>query len=246
MYAPRGLAHCVRMPPLPPPTPTAPPPRTCAPESANPRSPRLLVEGSSPRFPAVYRRWLAASDEVDIALTRLRIATLRLEERDLARVERLRIVLAELSTAAWEAETHRVLLDPRRGPMLRRVIDLLREGRLQVRSAPLAGWAPDFTVFHQRSRTVGADALPPPRALLGPHWLEASAGLAGPRFAFEVHGADADRVSNRFGVIWDRGYDVGPAVTRLLASTMDTLDRLTPSIRQSIVFAPHDRGVLPP
>lgn len=220
------------------------PPGTVRPGRSRVLTPTLLIEGTNPRFPVVYRRWLGRSSRVDVALTRLRIATLRLQADDLARVERLRIVLAELSTAAWEAETHRALLDPERGPMLRRIIELLREGRLEVRSAPLAGWAPDFTIF--RDDGSGPVEGVSTRALIGPHWLETGAGLAGPRFAFAVEGADARRAEERFAAIWRHAYDVGPAVTRLLARTMEALDRLTPSIRQGIVSAPQHWGVLPP
>ena len=204
--------------------------------------PRLLIEGLSPRFPTLYRRWLTGADRADIALTRLRIASLRLDLGHLTRVRRIRIVLAELTTAAWEAETHRVILDPERGPTLRHLISLLCEGRLEVRSAPLAGWAPDFTVFHR-----GPPRRPlPPRALLGPHWLERAAGLDGPRFALAVGGDDARRVADRFEKIWVRAYDVGPAVARLLGGTVESLDRLTPSIRNGIVSAPQHGGDLPP
>lgn len=229
---------------MPPPDAAPPPPLSIRPaasvDAPNPGG-RLLIEGVSPRFPAVYRRWLGRSDRVDIALTRLRIATLRLEVDDLRRVDRIRIVLAELSTSAWEVETHRALLDPRRAPVLRRLVDLLRTGRLRVRSAPLAGWAPDFTVFHRDGAGAGG-----PRAIVGPHWLEGSPGLQGPRFAFAVHEHDARRVAERFERIWERAYDVGPAVTRLLGGTMEALDRLTPTIGQGIVSAPQHRGTLPP
>ncbi|MEK9499750.1 hypothetical protein WI372_01985 [Gemmatimonadota bacterium DH-20] len=230
--------------PSPPPRFASIPPGTIRTDRPPALPPTLLIEGTSPRFPVVYRRWLGRSSRVDVALTRLRIATLRLQAGDLARVERLRIVLAELSTAAWEAETHRALLDPQRGPMLRRIIQLLQEGRLEVRSAPLAGWAPDFTIFHDRE--PGEEKASPARALIGPHWLETGAGLAGPRFAFAVEGVDARRAQERFTSIWRHAYDVGPAVTRLLGGTMEALDRLTPSIRQGIVSAPQHWGVLPP
>lgn len=208
-----------------------------APGPAN-EVPRLLVEGAAPRFPTVYRRWLGRSTRTDIALTRLRIATLRLAPRDLARVRRIRLVLAELTTSAWEVETHRALLDPGRAPALRTLVRALQTGNLQVRSAPLAAWSPDFTVFH---RDDGR-----PTALLGPHWLEATPGVPGPRFAFAVQGRDARRVSRCFARIWDSAYDVGPAVSSLLGGTVATLDRLTPPLDRGIVSAPQNRGVLPP
>lgn len=209
-------------------------------ESTHPVSPsRLLIEGSPPRFPTVYRRFLRCSDRVDVALTRLRIATLQLRDADLERVTRLRIVLAELTTSAWEVETHRSLLDPRRAAALRTLIVRLGEGAVQIRAAPLRAWSPDFSVFHRGDR--------PRRALLGPHWLEASPGFPGPRFAFSVAGTDARRVAMHFSKLWDSAYDVGPAVARLLGGTLEALDRLTPPGNRSIVAAPQNRGrYMPP
>lgn len=185
------------------------------------RTPRLLIEGQAPGFPATFRQHLQAADRADIALTRLRIATLRLRRRDLAKLGGIRLLLAELTTSAWEVETHRALLDDRREPVLRALIRRLEEGELEIRAAPLAAWAPDFTVFHREGRD--------PRALLGPHWLEPTPGQRGPRFAFLVDGADADRVAERFARVWASAYDVGPAVGRLLGGTLGALDRLTHS-----------------
>ena len=179
----------------------------------------LLVEGESPSFPLEFRRLLRESRGADIALTRLRITTMRLREEDVKRIGRIRLLLAELTTSAWEVETHRALLDARRAPVLRTLITLLDEGRLQIRAAPLAAWAPDFTVFRGKRRAR--------RALIGPHWLESSPGK-GPRFAMLVSGSDARRVATRFDTIWGKAYDVGPAVARLLGGTLAAVDRLTP------------------
>lgn len=202
------------------------------------RRPRLLIEGSTPRFPGVYRGLLRRSSRVDVALTRLRIATLRLRAADLGSVRRLRIVLAELTSAAWEVETHRALLNPQREPLLRGLISRIQDGSLQVRAAPLASWSPDFTVFHPDD---GGN-----QALLGPHWLEATPASRGPRFAFLVSGRDAMRVADRYERVWAEAYDVGPAVGRLLGSTLAAIDRLTPFRDRSIVSAPQNLGNLPP
>lgn len=202
------------------------------------RSPRLLVEGSTPGFPSTYRRLLGHAKRADIALTRLRISTLQLRARDVARLDRMRLLLAELTTSAWEVETHRALLDPRRESVLRLLIERLRAGDLLIRAAPLAGWSPDFTVFHRAERA--------PRALLGPHWLEPTPGRRGPRFAFLAKGADARRVARHFERVWSTAYDVGPAVARLLGGTLAAIDRLTKVAGSDIVSAPSNQGILPP
>ena len=209
-------------------------------DSSSPRrgKPRLLIEGSTPRFPNVYRGLLRRSTRVDVALTRLRIATLRLRAEDLGQVRRLRIVLAELTTAAWEVETHRALLNPQKEPLLRGLISSIQDGKLQVRAAPLASWSPDFTVFHPDDGDC--------QALLGPHWLEATPSSRGPRFGFHVSGREAMRVADRYERVWGEAYDVGPAVGRLLGGTLAAIDRLTPFRDRSIVSAPQNLGNLPP
>lgn len=211
----------------------APPPEP----RSHPARGRLLIEGAEPGFPRVYRRNLRRSTGADIALTRLRIATLRLRPRDVDHILSLRLLLAELTTSAWEVETHRALLDPRRAPMLRILIALLESGRLQFRAAPLAAWAPDFTVFHRDGRAR--------EAMIGPHWLESSPGQ-GPRFAAVVTGTEARRVGERFDQIWRRAYDVGPAVARLLGGTLAAVDRLTPPSGSGIVPALQKLEFLPP
>lgn len=207
-------------------------------QTAHSSSSRLLIEGSGPRFPVVYRDLLSKSTKVDVALTRLRIATLRLQAGDLTEVRTLRIVLTELTTAAWEVETHRALLNPRREPVLRALIGAIQKGRVQVRSAPLANWSPDFSVFHGARST--------PVALIGPHWLEVGPGRRGPRFAFQVTGQEAQQVSSTFKRVWDEAYDVGPAVGRMLGNTLEAIDRLTPFGDRGIVSAPQNWGSLPP
>ncbi|MBT8336627.1 MAG: hypothetical protein KJO11_08480 [Gemmatimonadetes bacterium] len=216
-----------------------PPPRSIplSAHDAPPTRTRLLIEGEDPAFPLVYRRNLRRCTGADIALTRLRIATLRLRKRDVDHLVRLRLLLAELTTSAWEVETHRALLDPRRAPMLRILIALLESGRLEFRAAPLAAWAPDFTVFH------GSEG--PRRAVIGPHWLESSPGQ-GPRFGAVVSGIEARRVGERFDRIWRRAYDVGPAIARLLGGTLAAVDRLTPPSRSGIVPALQKLECLPP
>jgi hypothetical protein len=86
---------------------------------------------------------------------------------------------------------------------------MLESGRLQVRTAPLAGWSPDFTVF--------SDAAGPSAVLTGFHWFERPYPHRGPALS-SLHFADAPRVtSRRHTELWQTARDIGPAVWSILS-----------------------------
>ena len=86
---------------------------------------------------------------------------------------------------------------------------MLESGRLQVRTAPLAGWSPDFTVF--------SDAAGPSAVLTGFHWFERPYPHRGPALS-SLHFADAARVtSRRHAELWQTAHDIGPAVWSILS-----------------------------
>lgn len=173
------------------------------------RAPGLLDEVSGPRLRAVWGGRLARARAADVAVTRVRLATLDFSEREVARVRRLRVVVAELSAFALDGEA-RALRDTARGrAALERILALLEEGRVAVRSAPLGGWSPDFTVFH--------GAREPRLALVGPHRFEPAGPLQGPLFV-SIHGRrGAERAARRFEALWERGHDVRSPVRDVLA-----------------------------
>ena len=151
---------------------------------------------------------MSDAHRVDVALTRLRLSALDLRSVELRSLRRLRLLLAEVSSASLGAEAHAVLADPERGRSLRHLSELLERGLVLVRAAPLAGWSPDFTVFH------GGDG---PRAvLLGFHWLERPFPYRGPALA-SLHGpAGAALAGRRFDETWGRAHDIRPAVLGIL------------------------------
>lgn len=166
-------------------------------------APRLIEDTSRPDLRAVWGRLLARAVCVDVAVTRVRLSTLDFGEGELARVRRVRVLVAQLSAAALDAEAHAVCARPEAAAALARLMALLEAGRISLRSAPLGGWSPDFSVFH--------DAAGPRVALVGPHRFDAAGPLQGPLLV-SVHGrAGAARVALRFDGLWERGHDVrGP------------------------------------
>lgn len=180
----------------------------------------LFDERSRPDFRDVFRALVGGSVDVAVAVTRVRLATLELEESDLARLESLRVLVVELNALTLDAEARLIRADPRRASRVSLFRGLLESGRLEVRSAPLGGWSPDFTVF---SHAGGPHAV-----LSGKHWFERPYPHRGPAIA-TVHFHDAARrAARRHAEVWDAAHDVGPAVWSIL-SKADRVGRVAPA-----------------
>lgn len=168
-------------------------------------------------MPALFRRHLRRNERADIALTRLRILGLRLNSADVRDLPELRLCVAHPRAAEWEVEVHRALLDPSRRRTVEGLIRALVSGRISVRAAPLGGWSPDFTVFH--------DADGPHRALVGSHWLERPHPERGPVIGVEFAAPGARTLAGRFEVVWRTAYDITPALSGLLGRTLSKAEQ---------------------
>ena len=145
----------------------------------------------------------------DVALTHIRLSTLDFSEAELGQVRRARLLLAQVSASALEAEAYAVLHRTSEADNLRRLVGLLDVGRIEVRSSPLGGWSPDFTIFD--------DETGPFAILIGPHRFDRGALYDGPEWA-SLHGRDAATLAAlRFREIWDRAHDISPAILGLMA-----------------------------
>lgn len=170
--------------------------------------PHLLEERSSPDFRAAFGTLARGSQGLDVAVARIRLSGIDLTPEELASVEAIRLLVARLDAPALRAEAEAVLLDPEKARNLEYLVHRLRAGAIQVRSAPLGGWAPDFTVFRRGGR--------PWSLLVGLHWFARPFPHGGPALA-SVHGAAAaSTVERRFEELWRRAHDIGPAVFDLL------------------------------
>lgn len=170
--------------------------------------PRLLDDRSRPDFRRTYGTLLSRATHLDVALTHLRLATLDLSEAEIARIARVRLLLAQVSAGALDAEALAVFNRGDRAAHLRRLSLLLDAGRVEVRSAPLAGWSPDFSIFGAED---GPFAI-----VVGPHRFE-RLGLGGPSLASVHGGEEALRTLGRFEEIWALAHDVAPAISGILA-----------------------------
>jgi len=169
----------------------------------------LLDERTRPDFRDAFGHLARSSTDIATAVTRVRLSTLDLEREELDRIESLRVLVTELNALTLDAEARLIRADPRRAPRVELFRELLQDGRLEIRSAPLGGWSPDFTVF--------ADAEGPHSVLTGFHWFERPYPHRGPALG-AVHFADAARLAaRRHREIWDRAHDVGSAVWSILS-----------------------------
>jgi len=169
----------------------------------------LIDERTRPDFRDVFVAAVRRSVDVAVAVHRVRLSTVDLSEDDLESVESLRVLVVELNALTLDAEARLIRADPRRAPRVGLFRRLLERGRLEVRSAPLGGWCPDFSVF--------SDADGPRAVLTGKHWFERPYPHRGPALA-TLHFADAARLAaRRHGEVWAAAHDVGPAVWSILA-----------------------------
>ena len=169
----------------------------------------LFDERARPDFRNVFGTLAVQSTDVAVAVTRVRLSTVDLSERELGSLEHIRVLVAEMNALRLDAEAKAIQTDAKRAPNAERLRQLLESGILEVRSSPLAGWSPDFTVF------TGSEG--PSAVLLGFHAFERPYPHRGPALA-SLHGPVAARLAaRRHEEIWDRAHDVGPAVWSILS-----------------------------
>jgi hypothetical protein len=169
----------------------------------------LLDDRRRPDFRDLFGTLAARSTAMATAVTRIRLSTLDLRPVELAGLTSLRVLVAELSALRLEAEARVLVTRPARARCLRLLTDHLERGVLEVRSAPLGGWSPDFTVFR--------DADGPSAVLTGFHWFERPFPHRGPALN-ALHGPEGAALAwRRHEELWECGHDVGPAVWSLLA-----------------------------
>ena len=169
---------------------------------------RLLHERSSPDFRSTFGGLLSQSRSADTAILRIRLGAVDLTGEELAGLRRFRILVAEVSARTVEEETYALSVDPTKRDNLNRVLALLGDQRMEIRSSPLGGWSPDFTVFFGDR---GPHAL-----LLGLHWFRQPFPHRGPAWAVLLGEKEARRAHVRFHELWRHSHDIGPAIRRLM------------------------------
>jgi hypothetical protein len=177
----------------------------------------IFDERGRPDFRDVFGALARGSEDIATAVRRVRLSTVDLSRDEMAGVEHFRVIIAEINALRLDAEARGLQSDVRRAPNAELLRELLECGRLEVRSSPLAGWSPDFSVF---SGPDGPTAL-----LVGQHRFERPYPHRGPAFA-AVHRGDAARLgAHRHEEIWERAHDVGPAIWSILSKARSSARR---------------------
>ncbi|MEX2530242.1 MAG: hypothetical protein WD960_05655 [Gemmatimonadota bacterium] len=199
-----------------PPSPGPAPPPTAPRES-----PVLLDEWSRPDFRDVYGKLAEASTRFDVAIRKVRLSGISLARTELEGPARIRLLLAEINvlTLSAEAESMAAVDDGRL--RLRLIRGLLSEGVLQLRSAPLGGWDPDFSVFWRDDEG--------PVVIIGPHWFARPYPHRGPALASLHRGRAAARVGRRFEGLWTDAHPVEQAVRRVMEEALERVPPPPPS-----------------
>lgn len=188
-------------------------PTRAVPAAFRPPPPGLLDERSDPDFRTTFGRLARRATEIDVAVGRVRLSGVDLRPGEVGTVRSLRILVGELSALTLGAEADAVLSDPDRARNVKLLVHLFREERIRVRSAPLGGWSPDFTVF---SRDTG-----PGFVLVGPHWFQRPYPHRGPAWA-SLHGPrEARRAAARFARLWSAAHEIGTAVRSILEKAVE-------------------------
>jgi hypothetical protein len=147
-----------------------------------------------------------------------------LGSEELCSLRSLRLLIGEVSALDLSHDAETLASDPQRRSRLAMLAALLEEGRLQVRIAPLAGWAPDFSVFQPPTGSRAAPIL-----MLGTHWFERPFPHPGPAFGVVMDGAQASAVLRRFDETWARAHEIHRPLRALMNEALGRTGERTPA-----------------
>lgn len=204
-----------------PSTPATPHQETREESPGNPCAPYGLWinDGSRPDFGDHYLTLLAGASALSVASSRIRLGGIQIAPRLLLGLEQVRVLVAELNGITMALEAERLAEDPQARARIATWTQLLEQERLEVRSSPLGGWSPDFSVF------TGMDTGPV--VLLGPHWLERPYPHRGPALNAIHGGPPAHAVLRAFEALWSNAHAVGDAIHRTLCTALERTRRGT-------------------
>jgi hypothetical protein len=167
----------------------------------------LLDERTEPPLRQRIGRLMAGAHDAAFALTRVRLAVLDFGDDELGSLRRCRVLLGHLDASILhdtsDSVSHRAF-----APSFGRLVRFAASGRLEVRSAGLASWTPDFALIDRD----GA-----PTALLGAIQFGNPELLTGPMFTAAIRDAEAAALlRRRFDDLWEASHDVLPAISQVL------------------------------
>ena len=170
----------------------------------------LLDERGPETFRTRAGALLRAASRADFAVQRIRLGALDLTEEEVAGVRRCRVLLGHFDAGTLVDAAEGGAGGQADAERLRVLRSFLLSGRLEVRSAGMGGWSPDFSVFR---------GAPGSTALLGAHYFGDPYLFGGPSFTVEITDSGTiRRLSERFEELWRLGHDVLPAIRSVVES----------------------------
>lgn len=169
------------------------------------RGPLVVDERGAVPVRHLIGRMLSGASSADFAVARIRLAALDLQAAEVAGLDRCRVLLGQLD-AGTLLDVAEAVPATARG-RLEVLASWAGSGRLEVRSAGIAGWTPDFSVFRG----------PPDAALLGAHYFGSFHPSVGPSLTAVLRERPSiGLIGTRFEELWALGHDVLPAVRNVL------------------------------
>jgi hypothetical protein len=174
----------------------------------------LLDHTSTPTVRETIGRLMTAATHADVAVAHVRLAGIDLQPEEIARLEKLRLLLARFD-ATFAADAHALMNEPQRAEHLKRLLGFVESGRVEIRSTSVALWLPDFSVF----RGIGPEQ--PDTLVLGAHYFRELFTPKGTALTCIVlDEAAIGRAVRCFDSLWERGYDIRPAITDTLRDAL--------------------------
>lgn len=172
----------------------------------------VIDERSERPLRAIFGELLLSSGSVDIAIARIRLAALDLTDAEVRGPRLCRVLLGHLDASTLlDAASDRASRQPAFGILA----DWLASERLEVRSAGIGAWTPDFSVFRGRTGTA--------TCLVGAHYFENPQLTVGPSVTAITDEAEIARLlEGRFQELWEGAHDVAPAIAGVLGKAGST------------------------
>ena len=162
----------------------------------------VLTETGEPSLRYVIGALLARSHSADFAIANIRLAHIDIGAAEIQNV-RMRILVGRFEAAHTS--------DPVLAGRMEGLAALIRSGTVQLRSAGMGTWLPDFSVYRLES-----GCAPRAACLVGAHYFSAPP-CSGPSLT-SVH-TDAHSVGTvaaRFNELWEMGHDVGAVIAQAM------------------------------
>lgn len=188
----------------------------------------LIDDAAQPSLRVHIGRLLSTCARADIAVSHVRLPALDLTANETRRVQHCRILLGRLEARALMDFG---FVDEHSDERLHTLLQFLGSGRVEIRSAGLGAWSPDFSIYRELSGDAHGDACavdaqddayavgnhgnarPVGRhgsaCLIGAHYFRDPMTSNGPSFTALLHDADAVACAlARFEALWERSHDV--------------------------------------